>query len=359
MSQEQTRLLLLEHYRTHPKARVQDLLKLLYQSVFGCGHMLGDKTEGLTTLDAELQALAPSIHATNCLTDVGGGFSRLHLRAVQEHDLSPHTLYRLFELSALQPSGNMEEFLQKVYVLQELCRAGNLPFSAHEVEEFVRDWQNSGARPFSHSPDFKKAYHPAYRVVKTALCQFLPLFSAIDRHINTNDLTVLAIDGRCASGKTTLADLIFKLYCCAVVPIDHFFLQPHQRSAERLATPGGNIDHERFLQEVLLPIHRGDNCAYRPYDCSTGRLCSSIRLPEKPRLVVVEGSYSLHPALRRHYDLQACLWVGHGEQLRRLSERESPHMLKRFVEEWIPLEEQYFSAFDVTNTEFLFHTDLP
>ena len=57
---------------------------------------------------------------------------------------------------------------------------------------------------------------------------------------------LLAIDGRCAAGKTTLAAQLARLSGCTVVPMDHFFLRPEQRTEERFLEPGGNVDRERF-----------------------------------------------------------------------------------------------------------------
>ena len=80
---------------------------------------------------------------------------------------------------------------------------------------------------------------------------------------------LFALDGRCASGKTTLASALREAVGCGVIHMDDFFLRPEQRTEERLSQPGGNVDRERFLQEVLLPLKRGESFSYRPYDCRT------------------------------------------------------------------------------------------
>ena len=64
---------------------------------------------------------------------------------------------------------------------------------------------------------------------------------------------IAAIDGRCASGKTTAAELLQKQFGWTVVHADDFFLRPEQRTPERYAEPGGNLDRERLREEVLLP----------------------------------------------------------------------------------------------------------
>lgn len=157
---------------------------------------------------------------------------------------------------------------------------------------------------------------------------------------------LVAIDGRCASGKSTLAAQLGAHYACPVIHMDEFFLRPEQRTPERYAAPGENIDHERFLEEVLLPLRRGKTVSYRPYDCQTQQLSGEVALPASS-IYIVEGSYSCHPALRSHYDLRLFLTVAPEEQLRRIAKRNGPDYTQVFRDRWIPLEEAYFSACNV------------
>ena len=59
---------------------------------------------------------------------------------------------------------------------------------------------------------------------------------------------IIAIDGRCAAGKTYLASRIKEAVECNVIHMDYFFLRPEQRTSERLREPGGNVDYERFTE---------------------------------------------------------------------------------------------------------------
>ena len=156
-----------------------------------------------------------------------------------------------------------------------------------------------------------------------------------------NRPALLAIDGRCASGKTTLAALLAERWDAGVVHMDDFFLRPEQRSAERFAVPGENIDHERFREEVLLPLSRGEPAAYRRFDCRDFSLSAPIPVPQTP-ILVIEGSYSCHPELREFYDRRIFLDIDAETQKARLIAREGPERWKDFEERWIPLEEAYF-----------------
>jgi uridine kinase len=168
----------------------------------------------------------------------------------------------------------------------------------------------------------------------------------VERLLAEGRCAFVAIDGPCASGKTVFAASLHERFGGNVLHMDDFFLRPEQRTPERFAEPGGNVDRERFEAEVLKPLAAGQAVRYRPWDCHTGDFATS-RSVEPAALTVVEGSYSMHPALRGYYDLTMCLIVDPSERLRRLEAR-NPRMLQRFIDEWIPLENRYFES---TNTQ--------
>ena len=68
----------------------------------------------------------------------------------------------------------------------------------------------------------------------------------IDELLEQKNMVIVAIDGPCTSGKTTLAAKLAEIYDCNVFHMDNFFLRPEQRTAQRLSAPGENVDHERF-----------------------------------------------------------------------------------------------------------------
>ncbi|MGN0154806.1 MAG: uridine kinase [Lachnospiraceae bacterium] len=157
---------------------------------------------------------------------------------------------------------------------------------------------------------------------------------------------LVAIDGRCASGKTTLAARLKEELHCNVIHMDHFFLQPEQRTEKRLREPGGNVDYERFLEEVIYPFKKGTPFSYREFDCKSMGFVSDIPV-EPDTLTIVEGAYCCHPALWDSYNLRIFLSVDPEEQLRRIARRNGEQALVTFRERWIPLEEQYFSTFHI------------
>lgn len=176
--------------------------------------------------------------------------------------------------------------------------------------------------------------------------RFLTMQKEIDRLLQQKERVIVAIDGNCTSGKTTLAQQLAEAYDCTVFHMDDFFLRPEQRTPERFAETGGNIDYERFREEVLLPLTEGTAFSYRPFSCSTFTLSDPIAVQPK-RLAIVEGSYCLHPYFGGHYDLRVRLTISPELQRQRILER--PEFLhRRFFEEWIPMENRYFEEFSIS-----------
>lgn len=174
--------------------------------------------------------------------------------------------------------------------------------------------------------------------------------------IDAKRVTV-AIDGRCAAGKSTLARTLSEKLDCNVFHMDDFFLRPEQRTSARYASPGENVDHERFLEEILLPLERGNAFSYRPYDAHLPGFKAPIQVAPK-RVNVVEGSYCCNRNLVNHYDLRVFLDVSPEIQMRRIIARNGEAAAKMFEKRWIPLEEAYFKAFGVKdNCELYFKSE--
>lgn len=158
---------------------------------------------------------------------------------------------------------------------------------------------------------------------------------------------VVAIDGMSGSGKTTLAKQIQEV--CSDVNVFHmddYFLRPHQRTVERMEEVGGNVDYERFMDEVIRHLQDEEGLVYRVYDCCTQTLGKEITVPWNP-LVIVEGVYSQHPYFGEVYDLCVFCEVSEEEQYGRILGRNGEKTLERFVHEWIPKENEYFKKYKI------------
>lgn len=330
------------HAARYPAMRPQDAVKLLYQNEFGGGHLISDPAQSLRRLREEY-ASVPCDPAAPLSEDIGNGMVRVQLSALSEAEYPLQALCRDFVRSAREQSGNEDALAEKLDVLRAMADAGELPFSGEALEAYLALWSAFGCPPVSHSPEYQAAYAPAYRVLRRAVS--LPLLLRETAALaETRERVLVGLDGRCASGKTTLAAHLQARFGWGVVHLDHFFLRPEQRTEARYAEPGGNFDRERFLEEVLLPLRAGTLTEYRPFDCHALRLSEPVPVLRTP-VTLIEGSYACHPALWESYDLRVFLTVDPAEQFRRVEAREGTKNARLFRDRWIPMEEAYISAF--------------
>lgn len=167
---------------------------------------------------------------------------------------------------------------------------------------------------------------------------------------SAEEVIVLAIDGRCASGKTTMAQELAEITGAGVIHMDDFFLPMELRTGGRLAEPGGNVHYERFTEEILPKLRGCEAFTYRRFDCrdmKLGDMCMVPKVQAQIPLRIVEGAYSCHPIFAEYADIKVFCDVENAEQLRRIRQRNGEEGLKRFQEVWIPMEEAYFGVFHI------------
>lgn len=311
---------------------IQDRVKRRYQQMLGGGHMVKDASASLARLKAECGDLTPVSFEETLFEPLGNGIVRMHLRPLLQTGLSLETANAMFVYSANHFHGDAQAFMAALDGLAET--------DADHV--WLENYRQAGCPAVSHSEAYRAAYAPAYRMVMRVFADAFPLVLAMDRL----QRGIVSIDGPCTSGKSTLAEILSEVFGASVLHVDDFFLQPHQRTPERLAEPGGNFDRERLLQEALLPLRAGRNFTYRPYNCAVQRIGDPVAFHVTP-LTLVEGVYGQHPDLRDAYDLTAFLQIDADTQRERVLRRNGEAMLRRFEQEWIPMENAYFKAFHI------------
>ena len=172
------------------------------------------------------------------------------------------------------------------------------------------------------------------------------LTKTLEALIAQKGLALIALDGMAASGKTTLASALYAaIPGCCVVHMDDFFLPQQKRTREHYARTLAWADVQRVRDEILAPLSLGEDAVYRPYvHHPEPRFLDPVRIPKDVRAVIVEGAYSLNPALYAFYDLRLLMTVSAQTQQSRIRARNGEALLAKFVSEWIPMENRHIDA---------------
>lgn len=321
----------------HPSMQPQDVVKLCYQAAFGAEHLLENKEAAFQWLRKEFDEIKVTETSEKLYEQIHDKVCRINLREWKHRNMPLIWLFRMFVDSASFTDAHGEEnFAKYLAEVKVLIQKGEFPFTAEE-------WEKTGKQgPVHHSEAYRQQEMPAYRIVCSRYIRLLPILEKL-AELSQEEVHTIAIDGRCASGKTTMAGMLAKVLKAGVIHMDDFFLPMELRTAERFATPGGNVHYERVRDEVLPKLKATETFSYQRFDCSRMALGDMITV-EGSNYYMVEGAYSCHSVLGSYMSLKVFSDVGEKEQLERIKRRDGEEQLKNFVERWIPLEEAYFQS---------------
>lgn len=330
-----------ELFIKYPHAEITDVFKYLHQSCFGCEHLCPSYEAAYDRIISEYEC---NSYDPMLLTEpLDGEYTRVYLSYL-DRGLAVSTLARLFVMSSRKEKKGVVELEARLDRVRELIKEGRINFDINDFSLKRSEWKDKGYSALHHSDSYRNEYKPAYRVISNDFIPFIPLFCEIDKKLRQGSVR-LAVEGGSASGKSTLGNVLKEVYGCTLFHMDDYFLRPEQRTPERFAEPGGNVDRERFLSEILVPMSTGEDVIYRPYNCSKGALDDPIKA-QINELTVTEGAYSMHPELAPYYSMSVFLDINADKQRERIEKR-NPTMKERFFNEWIPLEQKYFEAFGI------------
>lgn len=160
---EELERVLERHARRYPKMEPTDAVKLIYQNEFGGGHLIPDEARAQAFLRREYAGV---VHDPSSVRSesIGNGLCRVHLAALEPEEVE--LLGKRFCRSAEGIRGTVERFEQKLECLRRMTRAGYFGFGEEQLEAYLAQYRKVGYPPVSHSEAYRRAYHPAYRIVK-------------------------------------------------------------------------------------------------------------------------------------------------------------------------------------------------
>ena len=159
---EELKAILITHAKRYPLMQPRDAVKLIYQNEFGGGHLIRDEEACLNYLRREYATLEKDPTAP-LYEDIGNGIIRVNLAALREEDLEQ--LGKAFINSAAKHKGTLDSFLNKLEVLQTLTSEGVFAFDLDALNAYLSEYKAAGYLAVSHSPEYRQAYKPAYRII--------------------------------------------------------------------------------------------------------------------------------------------------------------------------------------------------
>ena len=368
----------------HPTTQPRDIIKQCYQAAYGAEHLLADLDRAYAYLEKEYASVTAS--ATQPLWEaISPQICRVNLAAWKNRDLPLTWLFRMFAASASVVTDRQQataQFLDYLGKADSMIRDGQLAisFPVEDWNDTLSSYKQTEMTAVHHSEIYRQAEHPAYRIVRQEFVRLLPVLEAVAEYfrekspiadhismpLSTTTSTgfsvdtaspispcILAIDGRAASGKTTMADQLAEILGADVIRVDDFFLPPDLRTSERLQTPGGNVHYERFIEEVLPHLRSQNSFTYRRFDCHIMDYHGVREIGTNP-IRIVEGSYSHHPTLGDYADLRIFSHVDPDKQMERILHRNGSQMAQMFEQRWIPMEEKYFQTYQIDDCSHIF-----
>jgi len=335
---------LLQQLYLHPYMQPQDIIKLCYQAAFGAEHLLKDISTAQKYFDAEYESV--SAQDIPLYEEISSSICRINLAAWKKTEMPSEWLFRMFLNTASASQNGKNDFYRNLATVETVLKKNDISFTLQEWLEYTQKYLNGGLHSVHHSEIYRKKGQPAYRIVHKRFLRLLPILKKAALLTNKNSVKTIAIDGRAASGKSTLAEDLKNILLAGIIHMDDFFLPPNLRSEERYQEPGGNIHSERFLIEVLPSLSKKNSFTYQKFDCHIMDY-NGLRLVDTSDWRVVEGAYSCHPVFGDYADLKVFSDIDSKEQIRRLTIRNGIEMTEIFRTRWIPMEEQYYTYYQI------------
>ena len=158
---------------TYPESRLLDIYKSCFQDYMGAEHLVSDRQRVKAYLDEELQTtslddLMPWYYEP---CGVNGQYIRVSIRAIKENLITEDLLLDAFIRSAnseKRPSvESWRDEWHKIISTIDQMELG-LPRSGQD-RAFIDSILTVGKYAISHSPEYREAYRPHYRIVEKGI----------------------------------------------------------------------------------------------------------------------------------------------------------------------------------------------
>jgi hypothetical protein len=154
-----------EHHMRRSLMRAADWYKLLYQGVFGVGHIMGESSYGKLVEETErVRDLKPQDEPLVERVSPDGAVVRVNLRPYARGGGSLEMLHEAM-LASSSVKGDPKEFIRLWRRFKRVAGELHLGVDEREICELDDLLADRGPVPMHHTQEYREAYYPAYRVV--------------------------------------------------------------------------------------------------------------------------------------------------------------------------------------------------
>ena len=158
---------------TYPKSRLLDIYKSCFQDYMGAEHLVSDRQRVKAYLDEELQSTSLDSLMTWLYEPCGvdGRYVRVSIRAIKEGLIKEDMLLDAFIRSAnTSERRSIESWRDRWHVIIGTIDQMQLHLPNYDKDkQFIESILSAGKYAISHSPEYREAYHPHYRIVEKGI----------------------------------------------------------------------------------------------------------------------------------------------------------------------------------------------
>lgn len=160
--------------QSYPQMRLLDLYKSCFQDFMGAEHLVSDREGVKHYLDTELEQTSigelPVWYFEPC--GVNGQYVRVSIRTIKEGLLTEEQLLDAFVRSANGKRPSVKKWKKQWRKMVAAIDKMNLALPHYDEDKsFIDSLLSAGKYAISHSPEYRKAYHPHYRIVERGIFQ--------------------------------------------------------------------------------------------------------------------------------------------------------------------------------------------
>lgn len=322
-------IFLKHHMLKYPLMQTQDKIKLIYQASLGPTHFANQK-EDINKI------------YKNILKEMKVAKKDKPSKFLPYYEMISESYIRINLLNEFNPKYLASSFYNSI---------NDSTYDINILKDNLRlyltpdEYENYDFSPIHHSKIYSQEYYPHYRIINTKYLTTIMRIYQLQLFLeNTKEHSIIALEGKCASGKSTIAKQFEDEY--TILHADDFFLPNNMKTKERIDEIGGNINYELIkitLEEIKEAWENSKTkILIKAYSCKDNSFYEKeIKLKNK---IIFEGVYSYHPYFNNLIDKCAFLYVNSETQINRIMKRNNS---TNFINTWMPLENKYYDTFDI------------